>query len=94
MVGENRGSRGKTYADYLRQGTKVNKAYIMPKGARPPQRKSVFGGFEDEPVTPSYKSKTIEQHIKLAEYRERMLNKDIRREVLREIQRDSGLAET
>lgn len=94
MVGTNRGNRDKTYADYLRQGTKVNKAYVMPPEAKPPQQKTLFSGFEDEPATPGYRSKTIENYIKIAEEREKSLNSSIRKEVLRAIQRDSGLAET
>lgn len=92
MVGKNKGHEGKTYADYLRQQTRFNEKYIMPKGARPPQRKSVFSGFEDAPIFPNYRSKSIETYIRESEQREKFFDRDIRKEIVREIQQDGGLA--
>ena len=85
------GMEGKTYAEYLR-GDKglLNHPHLAPRGARPPYNGSIVDqAWETPPKKNHFK---IKKFIQQSEARAAKVNKDIRPEIVREIQADLGIA--
>lgn len=82
----------KTYADYLIEGRNqlINHKHMMPVAAHAPVKGKVteYGRV----AMPRMSDETLEKYVIEARERESKLNKDIRQEIVREIQRDTEVA--
>jgi hypothetical protein len=82
---------GKTYADYLRADNGLlHHSHLAPQGAKPPYSGSIVDQIRETP--PRRNHYKIQKFIKQSEARAAKVNKDIRPEIVRNIQADLGIA--